>query len=194
VTRFLLALATLFALAMATGPASAVQRFGIFSVYPDRPEMIQLVGQINEGSLNDFRRALAAAPRAEVLLLQSPGGRVDVGLQLASEIRRRHLSTAIPAGYFCYSACTYLFFAGVEHVVRGKLGVHQVYDSANPGVPGYDGDIRAALTRYGAPAAVLKAMASTPASTIHIFSSREIAAYALNKGAANSLAAFYAAH
>ena len=57
--------------------------------------------------------------------------------------------------------------------------------------PVYDADVRAALTRYGASVGVLKAMASTPSSDIHVFSSKEIASWSINRG--GGLAAKYAA-
>ena len=192
-TRLFLAIAALLGTVLATGGAVGSDRIGAFIVYPNNPDLIELAGEINERTLGDFHRALAARPDTKVILLESPGGYVDEALDLAAEIRARGLSTAIPKGFGCYSACTYLFFAGKEHVVRGELGVHQVAEKgARPGAKVYDGDVRAALKRYGAAPGVIEAMASTPSSDLHVFSAREIAKYSLNRASAGSRTALYA--
>lgn len=178
-----------------TGAAIAAQRIGDFVIYSEA-EMISLNGQIGPGTIGDFHRALAARPHTRIVLLESPGGDVDAALRLAAEIRKRGLSTAIPRGYACYSACSYLFFAGREHVVKGALGVHRVsakgWDEARGEV--YDGDVRAALRRYGANAGVIRAMVSTPPGRLHVFSPREISRLSINRFAGDqSLAVKYAA-
>lgn len=179
---------------LATGSVCANDRIGDFVVYSQASDIIALDGEIDAGTIRDFHRALKARPNTKVILLESPGGYVDEALSLAAEIRRRGLSTAIPKNFGCYSACSYLFFAGKEHVVRGELGVHAVAEEGGkPGAPVYDGDVRMALKRYGAPASVIKAMASTPASDMHVFSAQEISAYELNRAAAGSKAMLYAA-
>ncbi len=177
------------------GLADAADRIGDFVVYP-QSDLIALDGQISTGTIGDFHRALAARPHTRIVLLESPGGDVDAALQLASEIRQRGLGTAIPRGFICYSACSYLFFAGREHVVRGALGVHRVSAEGWSEARGmvYDGDVRAALTSYGAAAGVIKAMVSTPPSSLHVFSPAEISRLSINKIAGNqSLAVKYAA-
>ncbi|HZY49552.1 MAG TPA: hypothetical protein VFE64_07215 [Devosia sp.] len=192
-TRVLLAAAAMFMASLATGSACANDRIGDFVVYSQASDIIALDGEIDAGTIRDFHRALKARPNTRVILLESPGGYVDEALSLAAEIRRLGLSTAIPKTFGCYSACSYLFFAGKEHVVRGELGVHAVAEEGGkPGQPVYDGDVRMALKRYGAPASVIKAMASTPSSDMHVFSAKEISAYALNRAAAGSKTTLYA--
>lgn len=175
--------------------AARADRLGHFIVYPDRPDLIALDGLIDSRTVGDFHRALGARPHARIVLLQSPGGDVDIALELAAEIRKRGLSTAIPREFGCYSACSYLFFAGREHVVRGELGVHRVsatgWDEQRSGAV-YDGDVRAALRSYGADAGVIRAMVTTPPSKMHVFSRREIAALAINRSRPQSLATKYA--
>ena len=191
--RAFLATATVLAAVLAAGGAMANERIGQFIVSSSHPDLIELTGKIDGNTLRDFHRALLAQPHARVILLESPGGYVDEALHLAAEIRARDLNTAIPKGFGCYSACTYLFFAGKEHVVRGELGVHQVAEEGAPaGTKAYDGDVRAALKSYGAPPGVIEAMASTPSSELHVFSPREITQYSLNRASAGSRTALYA--
>jgi hypothetical protein len=193
VTRGLLAAAALVLAVLATGSAYANERIGDFVVYSKASDIIALDGEIDAGTMRDFHRALKARPNTRVILLESPGGYVDEALSLAAEIRRLGLNTAIPKNFGCYSACSYLFFAGKEHVVRGELGVHAVAEQGGrPGAPVYDGDVRMALKRYGAPASVITAMASTPSSDMHVFSAKEISAFELNRAAAGSKTMLYA--
>jgi hypothetical protein len=187
--------AAALAVLLGMGAATAGQRVGDFMVFSETGDTIALNSEIDTGSIADFHKALAMRPKAKVVLLHSPGGDVDAALALAAEIRQRGLSTAIPNDFACYSACTFLFFAGKEHVVRGKLGVHRVSmegldDTGAAGV--YDGDVRQALTKYGCPNQVIKAMVSTPPSQLHVFSHKEITAFAINRAVGKSLASKYA--
>ena len=179
-------------MAVFAGGAAANDHIGQFVVSAANPDLIELTGKIDEHTLGDFHRALAQRPNTKVILLGSPGGYVDEALRLAAEIRSRGLSTAIPKGFGCYSACTYLFFAGKEHVVRGELGVHAVAQQGVAPGKAYDGDVRAALMSYGCPKGVIQAMVSTPSTELHVFSPREIAKYALNRASAGSRTALYA--
>ena len=175
-------------------PAQAAQRFGSFVVF-DAPEYILLDGDIDGGSAADFRRALAARPNAKVVALRSYGGYVDEALKLASAIRSKGLSTAIPGNFHCYSACAYLFFAGKEHIVTGKLGVHRVGEadgSASAGANEYYNLVKGDIQRF-VPKNVMRVLESTPTASMHVFSRKEIAALGINRGSANSLAGKFAA-
>lgn len=173
---------------------AAPQRFGSFVVF-DAPEYILLDGDISANTASDFRRALAARPKAKVVALQSNGGYVDVALKVAGMIRSRGLSTAIPGNFTCYSACAYLFFAGKEHIVRGKLGVHRVGEAngtASAGADAYYQSVKPQIQRY-LPKNVMKYLESTPTSSMHVFSRKDIAALGLNRGSSSSLAGKFAA-
>src|SRR5262245_12436368 len=108
------------------GTASAVEEIGAFFVSDTMPEAIFLTGEFDSRTPGDFRKALAAQPDAKVLILGSPGGVVSSALKISAMVQSRGMSTAIPNGFGCYSACVYVFFAGREHVVRGELGVHRM--------------------------------------------------------------------
>ena len=117
------------AIGLAVGVSGALaesKSFGPFSVDPGQPEVVKLEGAISPNSALDFRRALNAAPGAKLVVLDSPGGSVSMALLIADDIFQRKLSTLIPADAACYSACAYLFLAGTERALEGKLGVHQM--------------------------------------------------------------------
>lgn len=175
-------------------PAQAAQRFGSFVVF-DSPDYILLDGEIDGGSVSDFRRALSARPKATVVALRSAGGYVDEALKLASTIRSHGLSTAVPGNFHCYSACAYLFFAGKEHIVTGKLGVHRVGEadgSASAGADAYYQTVKGDIQRF-LPKNIMRFLESTPSTSMHVFSRKEIGDLAINRGSSTSLAGKFAA-
>lgn len=183
-------LVAVLALVMGGGTAAADQRVGDFYFFDDMPGIVVLNGEIDAGTMRDFRQAMKLRPKTTVVALSSPGGYVDEALALASELHRRGLSTAIPRGYQCYSACAYLFFAGREHVVTGALGVHQVSAEGYSRV--YSGDVRVALRRFGTPAEVVKRMFETGPDDLYVFSRKEIARFAINRSAKGSAVTVFA--
>lgn len=181
--------------ALLASSASAAQRIGDFVVFPDTDEVIALDAAIGRDTVRDFKRAVAERPRARVVLLDSPGGRIEEALELAGEIEQRGMSTAVPRGMGCYSACAYVFFAGREHVVEGRLGVHQISAGGEGDLAGtvaYFSTVHDALKRLDVPDGVIKAMLRTPPSDVYVFSDAEIAEMSINRAGDDSLALKYA--
>lgn len=181
--RILGVLAALFAVVAGSKATAATKQFGPFSIDTPDPDYIHLNGPIAANSALDFRRALAAAPRAKAVVLDSPGGSVSMALLIADDIHQRKLSTLVPEGASCFSACAYLFLAGSERAVQGKLGVHQI-SSDEPDLVSAQlaiSDIIDVLNRFETPVEVLTVMFRTPADSIHIFTPQEIADYGIER-------------
>jgi len=193
--KSLLSLATAaLLLAMTLVPSQAAQRFGAFVVF-ESPDYILMDGDITASATSDFRKARAARPNAKVLALRSAGGYVDDALKLAGAVRGSGISTAIPGNFYCYSACAYLFFAGREHIVTGKLGVHRVGEPDGSGsrdADAYYQVVKNDIQRF-VPKNVMPYLESTPTESMHVFSRKEIAALKINRGSSSSLAARFAA-
>ncbi len=113
-------------LAAALGGAAQAETasHGIFHYSDTLPEVLLLRGEITRESLRDFGDAMRAHP-ATVLFLDSPGGRIGQSVDLARMIRARDLTTLVPPGAECASACAFLLLAGNRRSVSGRLGVHQ---------------------------------------------------------------------
>lgn len=167
-----------------TGGASAGQKtFGPFIIDDSNKAVIALNGDIDVNSALNFRRALQAAPEAKLIILNSPGGDVQMGLLIADDIHQRKLATYIPKGSRCLSACSFVFLAGNERKVDGDLGVHQISSDA-PDLVGAQlaiSDIIEVLNRFGTPMDVMHVMFKTPPDDMHVFSSEEIERYGLNR-------------
>jgi hypothetical protein len=73
-------------------------------------------GAIEKGDSDRFREALEAGHPGE-LWLASPGGDVDEAINIAHMVRREGLTTRVPAGWDCVSACNFIFMGGVVRYV-----------------------------------------------------------------------------
>lgn len=103
-------------------------------------------GEITQETPADFERYVTEFGPVRALVINSPGGNLMAGMALGHILRRHGITTVVGAtvtgkypeapktsqieqGY-CYSACSYAFFGGVDrHVNAGELGVHQFYAS-----------------------------------------------------------------
>jgi len=175
----LFTLATVFT----SAAIAEVSQFGPFRTDTARPDVIELNGEIDSGSALAFRRALSAAPAAKLLVLQSDGGLVSMGLLIADDVFQRKLATLIPKDAHCFSACSFIFLAGWERQADGQLGVHQI-SSDLPDLSSAQlsiSDIIDVLNRFGTSMDVLTIMFRTPADDIYVFSPAEITKFNINR-------------
>jgi PAN domain len=172
---------------------AALQTFGPFKVDDVHPDIISLDGDIDGGAALNFRRAIAAAPNAKLVVLNSPGGLVQIALLIADDVYERKLATYIPQKAGCYSACAYIFLAGIERQAEGELGVHQISSDSADLVSAQlsISDIIDLLNRFDTPVEVLTAMFKTPPKEMHVFTPDEVARYRINRrqGASTSAVA-----
>jgi hypothetical protein len=146
-----------------------------FSVSPVWPLAIRLDGPIDSRSALTFRRVLAANPNLKILVLNSPGGDVQNGLLIADDVYTKTMSTVIPADSACASACAYVFFAGRNRIVQGRLGVHQISGNVGLGDAQLNiSDILDTLNKYGVDQRIFPIMFRTASDDIHFFSTDEI--------------------
>lgn len=181
---FLLLCRTALALAIVVMgyPAAADERIGAFALFDHMPDIILMDGEIGINTPLEFRRALAANPDAKVLVLGSPGGYVASALILAGDLRSKGLSTAIPKGFGCYSACAFIFFAGKERLAEGELGVHQMAGSDDAsGVQSTVSDIIEALEEFDTPTEVITRMFRTPSESMYVFTPAELDSLNINR-------------
>ncbi len=178
-----LIVAVLLLLSFFGSTSLADEALGAFSVVDNIPDVIILNGEIGVSTPLDMRRALSLRPQASTVVLASPGGLVASALIMADDIQRLGLNTFIPEGLGCYSACSFLFFAGKARVAKGELGVHQMSsDVPDPsGVQYSTADILDALGRFDVPAAVISRMLRTPSESMYVFSASEVETLGINR-------------
>ncbi|MBS3651943.1 hypothetical protein KEU06_25385 [Pseudaminobacter sp. 19-2017] len=118
---------------------------------------------------------------------------MQIALLIADDVHQRKLATYIPQKGTCYSACAYIFLAGVERQAEGELGVHQISSESADLVSAQlsISDIIDLLNRFDAPVEVLTAMFKTPPNEMHVFTPDEVARYRINrqKGSSSSTVA-----
>lgn len=152
---------------------------------PKEPsDVIILNADITATTPAEFDKALKARPKARIIALNSPGGAVDSALAMARQIRRLGLSTYVPRDMGCYSACSYIFFAGVDREADGELGVHQISADVADLVLTQTtlGDLLDALDEFGVKHQVVSHMLRTPPEDMYVFSPHELREYDINHG------------
>ncbi len=164
------------------GSAVAQEPNKAFSLTPVWPNALRLEGEIDSRAALTFRRTIAANPQAKFVVLDSPGGDVQNGLLIADDIYTHGLSTLVPAGSICASACAYMFFAGKIRLVQGRLGVHQISGTATLANAQLNiSDILDTLNKYGVDARIFPIMFRTASEDIHFFTSDEIKLYGIER-------------
>jgi len=84
-------------------------------------------GMIDDNMLPRLQAAVQSFQGDEIWL-RSPGGNARVGNQAGRFIRESNLTTRIPAGWACFSACNFLFMGGaVRHVDQGGLFIVHMF-------------------------------------------------------------------
>ena len=142
------AIAILFAALAGPAPSRAADLPFIVRVLPSG-HGIAIAGPITTGLAEAFRAALAQAPGAHLVRLESSGGTLDVALDLYAAIRARGMDTAVQGE--CQSACTVAFMAGTRRfsAPRAKLGFHRAAGEGRPEFPVADYIIRGLYVQSG---------------------------------------------
>lgn len=73
----------------------------------------------------------AALFGCRMLLLNSPGGSVDVGISIGEIIRKHQMHVFVESDGACASACVLLFAAGIMRVPYGPVLIHRPYFDAS---------------------------------------------------------------
>ncbi len=108
--------------AFAQEHAGSVTRDGLY---------VFIHGPIKSGvTVREFLRAVGD-DRDLIVELDSPGGSLIEGLNLAAIVDNFGLSTWIPHDALCASSCSIVFLAGSPRTIDGRLGVHQ-FSSRHP--------------------------------------------------------------
>lgn len=91
---------------------------------------ISVYGQIEKGDFSrfkDYYSSLGTPPKN--ITFNSPGGSVYEAFEIGRFIRSKEMQSIMLPGNFCFSACPYLFAAGIKRVAyeNSALGMHQHY-------------------------------------------------------------------
>ncbi|WP_420242108.1 hypothetical protein [Roseiterribacter gracilis] len=87
--------------------------------------VVSLRGPIGSGDAQRFAAVMQRSPNAKLLLLDSPGGRINEAFQMADVVAARGVTTAIVQGR-CASACTLLFANGKDRLSsKAVFGFHR---------------------------------------------------------------------
>jgi hypothetical protein len=145
--------------------------------------IIMVSGGIGSGDGEAFigalRKAEASGKSIESVQLNSAGGNLGEGAKLATVIKLARLSTVVPPGAVCASAC-FLAFAAGEQKFAGDgalIGVHKAADKS--GAETKQSSAATALMaqfakELGVPSAIISRMVTTPPTQIVWLDPREL--------------------
>jgi len=129
-----LAFAGMMALIWTVRPAAAMTF--TTQLESDGRQIVVGTGRIESGDAGRLRRALKGAGRDtfghKTLALDSPGGLVGEAFAMVAVMDQELVSTVVPGGATCASACAQiLFLSGIHRIVRdgGRLGLHSCHDA-----------------------------------------------------------------
>jgi hypothetical protein len=115
---------------------------------PNGRTTIYFWGEIMGGDAARFSRAMDEAPKAisELVILGSPGGSLEDGLEIGRIIHAHKLATHIPSDVVCASACNFVFLGGIIRTIDigGKFMVHFFHGAEYPLVLVEDAEAAAA--------------------------------------------------
>lgn len=91
-----------------------------------RDRVLALEGAIDANTPALVARAIADNPGVAEIWLRSPGGHAAAGNATAAIIRKSGLPVRVPSGWWCISACNFLFFGGAIRMIDpgGQFAVH----------------------------------------------------------------------
>lgn len=144
----------------------------------------RIEGPIQLDSDERFLEFLIRNPGIIGLQLDSPGGVVVSAIEMADEISKRKLSTYIAEGDSCASACSLIFFAGHDRLVKGRLGVHQMDDGGRGTASALQFVLAKqldAFQRFGIPWPITQKMLTTLPSDMYWIPEHEIAELGINR-------------
>ena len=156
-----------------------------FYYFNELAGVLFLEGSIEKGMYKDFRQAITDN-RIHTLVLDSPGGNVSEGLQIAGTVFDRKIKTYIRKNQNCASACSFIFLSGKTRYTLGKLGVHQIAfdeefskEKKEVGLIGEviqitNSDIVQYLDENNTPGFVYKYMLRTPPNEMYYFNEDEL--------------------
>ena len=161
------------------------RRLQIEEATTDDRAALRLRGAIAPG---DGARVVARLrdPRAEVLLLDSPGGSVADALEIGRAVRAAGLDAHLAPGAVCLSACPYAFAGGVARSVAdgARLGVHQHSHGERTLLPAFlavddiqrgQAEVLSHLSDMGIDLRIMGPAMATPADEIYILTPAELA-------------------
>ncbi len=105
-------------------------------------------------------------------------------MEIASIVHALGISTEIPPGATCASACSIIFLAGAGRQALGQLGVHQMSADGTDAVSGVQfilAEMLDAFEKYGVDRHVSRLMLTTPPEGMYYFSEYELSEYGINR-------------
>lgn len=117
------------------GPWSISVMEGIDDATGETHKLLALRGGISTGISTELEAALKANPEIDTIVLASPGGNPEEAMLVYNLIKQAEMTTWVPEGQKCMSACAEIFLAGKERIITGVVGFHSAWYNWTIGMP-----------------------------------------------------------
>jgi uncharacterized protein YecT (DUF1311 family) len=117
---------------LALASTSDAADFQLIDGFDPGQRVILVKGEIVPGDDYKFFELTARAERA-IIYLESPGGDVETGLSMGSEIAMRGFTTLVLEGPGCHSICAVIWVSGMRRYMAptANISVHAAYGLVN---------------------------------------------------------------
>ena len=107
---------------------------------------LYIINDVITTKTEDHLVPLLKAGKIDNVILASPGGDGDAAMRMGYAMREAGVTTFVPKGRYCQSACGFLFLAGAKRILDGHIGIHAFRYGLTP-----YGEMTAAGVRYVQP-------------------------------------------
>ena len=120
---------SLVATALVVGTLSSANAATIEYDNDEGVNVISIMGRIDAGDDDRFDQLASGLTGLTVVVLHSPGGLVNEGLNIGIAVRRNRYTTAMPNDAMCASICGMIWLAGQPRLLgpNSKIGFHAAY-------------------------------------------------------------------
>lgn len=103
-----------------------------------KSNVVYISGQIVAGDYEKFARVSRAMGHVDAVLLDSPGGTLRDGLNIAEATRQMGVATGVPNNATCTSMCAIIWLAGRTRLSASNahIGFHAIYYAKDGTVAG----------------------------------------------------------
>jgi hypothetical protein len=148
----------------------------------DGVNFVHINGEIVRGDSDQFDRITASLSGSAVVVLQSPGGLVNEGLNIGIAIRRNDYRTAVAANDVCASVCGLIWLAGQPRFLAesSKIGFHAAFRADGQESGRANALVGAYLSRLGFSYRAIAYLTDAPPDEMHWLTPRDAADAGIN--------------
>ena len=150
----------------------------------DGSEFVYMEGEFDTDTYDLFEGFMKASKtKAKEIKINSNGGVLASAMKLGAYVKEHQWNTGVDKEMHCYSACSFVYFAGAQKTLQGKaeVGLHRPYIPSVPDTPQNIRQIKDTYITYWnyiqAPKSIYDEMMEVPRDDMFILNKKNIQYY-----------------